>query len=395
MMDSKTFVNLLALAVQTGASDVHLQVGNAPGVRLRGELMNVTMPALTDDDIQSVIGFVIKDPTEREKIKSLRDFDGSFEIPKLARFRVNIMKTQGRYGVVLRVVPLLVPTIESLGLPSALKKIAAMQRGLVLVTGVTGSGKSSTLAAMIDYLNTIFPLHILTVEDPIEFVHTAKRSRVTQREVGRDTDSFSLALRAALRQDPDVILVGEMRDQETIDIALKAAETGHMVLSTVHTTDAIKTIGRLVSVFPPAEQKMVRQRLSENLAATISQRLIPRLDKKGMVAGQEVMINNTAIAECIANPDLTGGMNEYIEKSYEEDGSGGRTFEQHLVELYMNKMISLDSAKEFASNANDLERNLLYGGKNQEAPKMGDQIELDRPRSADKDTDVDETDEVA
>jgi twitching motility protein PilT len=384
-MDSKTFVNLLALAVKNGASDVHLQVGSSPAVRLRGELANVTMGSLTDDDIQAVIEFVIKDPMEREKVKGLRDYDGSFEVPKLARFRVNIMKTQGRYGVVLRVVPLNVPTIESLGLPSALKKIAAMQRGLVLVTGVTGSGKSSTLAAMIDYLNSTYPLHILTIEDPVEFIHVGKRARVTQREVGRDTENFSLALRAALRQDPDVILVGEMRDQETIDIALKAAETGHMVLSTVHTTDAIKTIGRLISVFPPAEQKMARLRLSENLAATISQRLIPRADKKGMVAGQEIMINNTAIAECIANPDMTGGMNEYIEKSYQEDGSGGGTFEQHLVELYMRRMITLDSAKEFASNASDLERNLLYGGKSQETPRMTAQIELDHQKLSDKD----------
>src|SRR6185437_8010053 len=202
-MDSNTFVNLLALAVQSGASDVHLQVGSVPGVRLRGELVNVTMPSLTDEHIAAIISFVIKDPAEREKIKGFRDYDGSFEVPKLARFRVNIMRTQGHYGVVLRIVPLLVPTIEQLGLPSALKKVAAMQRGLVLVTGVTGSGKSSTLAAMIDHLNASFPLHILTIEDPVEFVHKGKRARVSLRDVGRATENFSLALRAALRQDPD------------------------------------------------------------------------------------------------------------------------------------------------------------------------------------------------
>lgn len=381
-MDSPTFVNLLTLAVQNKASDIHLQVGTSPSLRIKGDLMNVKLPALTEKDMASVIlSAVIPDPKNRENLAGLRDYDGSFDIPGIARFRVNVMRNQGQLGVVLRVIPFSVPTLAQLGLPSALAKISSMQRGLVLVTGVTGSGKSSTLAAMIDYINSNFPLHILTIEDPVEFLHTPKRARITQREVGRDTGNFSQALRAALRQDPDIILVGEMRDQETIDIAIKAAETGHMVLSTVHTTDAIKTIGRLVSVFPPNEQNMVRLRLSENLSATISQRLVPKADGKGVVACQEIMINNPGIAECIANPNLTGGMIEFIEKSFKEDGSGGRTFEQHLVELYLNKTITLEAAKEFASNANDLERNLLYGAKGQATPKMESGIELQTDES--------------
>jgi twitching motility protein PilT len=344
---------------------------------MKGDMVAVKMAPLTDQDILAVLSVIIREPKIRESIGSLRDYDGSFEIPGLARFRINVMRNQDHLGIIMRIVPMKVPTIEQLGLSKSLARIASMQRGLVLVTGVTGSGKTSTLAAMIDYINANFPLHILTIEDPIEFVHPQKKGRVTQREVGRDTDSFSMALRAALRQDPDVILVGEMRDKETIDIAIKAAETGHMVLSTVHTTDAIKTIGRLVSVFAPEEQKTVRRRLAENLTATISQRLLPRADGKGMIAGQEIMICNSGIADCIVDSNLTGGINDLIEKSVCEDGSGGKTFEQDLVNLYMRKLITLDVAKEFASSANDLERNLTYGSKTQESPKMGEGVELD------------------
>jgi twitching motility protein PilT len=237
--------------------------------------------------------------------------------------------------------------------------IAEMPRGLVLVTGATGSGKSSTLAAMIDHINTHCAAHILTIEDPIEFVHPQKKARVTQREVGRDTDSFAGALRSALRQDPDVILVGEMRDPETIDIALKAAETGHMVFSTVHTTDAIKTIGRLIAVFPPNEQKMVRIRLADNLMSTISQRLLKKADGKGVVVAQEIMVTNAGIQECIMNPDLTGTMNDLITRSHET--SGGQTFEQHLAHLFRSGTISLEEAKSASTNPQDFERNIMFG----------------------------------
>jgi twitching motility protein PilT len=277
----------------------------------------------------------------------------------LARFRYNIFRHRGRLGAILRIIPSQVPTIEDLGLPQVLKKIAALPRGLVLVTGVTGSGKSSTLAAMIDYVNRTFPYHILTIEDPVEYVHAQKRARVCQREVGRDTGDFAGALRSALRQDPDVILVGEMRDRETIDIALKAAETGHLVFSTVHTPDAIKTVGRLIAVFPAEEQNMVRLRLAENLVATVSQRLLKRADGSGRVAAQEIMISNKSIQECIADPAHTGEINDYISKSREV--LGGQTFDQHLVELYREGLVTLEDAKEAASNASDFARNLMYG----------------------------------
>ena len=212
---------------------------------------------------------------------------------------------------------------------------------------------------MIDSINSRFPYHILTIEDPLEFMHPQKKSRISQREVGPDTKSFAGALRSALRQDPDVILVGEMRDAETIDIALKAAETGHLVFSTVHTNDAIKTIGRLVSVFPPEEQRMVRMRLADNLMATVSQRLVKRADGKGMVAAQEIMVSNKGIAECIADPDQTHAINDFITKSKEL--SGGQTFDQHLVELYRKGTIALDIAMEASTSPADFERNLMYG----------------------------------
>jgi twitching motility protein PilT len=381
-VDQQTFINLLSSAVQNEVSDIHLQVGQPPAFRLKGDLVNLKTPALADKDIFAILGYILTDPKVRAKVGELRDYDGSFEVKNLARFRVNVMKNQGKMGVVMRVIPFVVPTIEKLGLPPVLKTIAEMPRGLVLVTGVTGSGKSSTLAAMIDHLNSTQPLHILTIEDPIEFIHPMKRARLTQREVGSDTENFSHALRAALRQDPDVILVGEMRDAETIDIAIKAAETGHLVFSTAHTNDAIKTIGRLISVFPPSEQKMVRMRLSENLVSTISQRLIPRASGKGMVAGQEIMISNGGIAECIANPEMTGQMNDFIQKSYQADGSGGRTFEQHLVQLYLDKVITMESAMAFSTNPSDFQRNLMYGSKGTgDTPKMDDDLQLDRPET--------------
>ena len=251
--------------------------------------------------MHAIVSGLIKSTGMQADPNTVKDFDGSFEIKGLARFRFNVFRNRSGLGIVLRVIPSVVPTIEQLGLPGVLKSISGMHRGLVLVTGVTGSGKSSTLAAMIDYLNSTWPLHILTIEDPVEFVHRKKKSRFTQREVGPDTESFAGALKSALRQDPDIILVGEMRDAETIGIALKAAETGHMVFSTVHTTDAIKTIGRLIAVFPPEEQRMIRMRLAENITATISQRLVKRADGKGMVAAQEIMIANTGIRECIAD----------------------------------------------------------------------------------------------
>jgi twitching motility protein PilT len=381
-MEQPAFLSLLQSAFQNGVSDIHLAPGTPPSFRLKGDLVSVKMPALTDADMLQILGWTISEKSVKEKVAEIKDYDGSFEIKNLCRFRFNIFKFRGKFGIILRIIPAVIPTIQQLNLPKVLTKIADMPRGLVLVTGATGSGKSSTLAAMIDYINATSPCHILTIEDPIEFVHPVKRARVTQREVGRDTQSFAGSLRSALRQDPDVILVGEMRDPETIDIALKAAETGHMVFSTVHTTDAIKTIGRLVSVFPPNEQKMVRLRLADNLMATISQRLLKRADGKGMVAAQEIMVSNPGIQECIANPELTGTMNDYISKSHE--GGGGQTFEQHLVALFQSGTITKQEAMSAASNPQDFERNLMFGSNQSDKSNAGHSAESENSISLDR-----------
>ncbi len=352
---------------------------------MKGEMMEVKSAPFSDADVRDICQSLIQASGGTITVDKLKDYDGSFEIKGLARFRFNIFKNRGQLGIILRIIPAVVPSIDQLNLPPVLKTIAGMHRGLVLVTGATGSGKSSTLAAMIDYVNSTWPMHILTIEDPVEFVHAKKKSRFTQREVGPDTDSFAGALKYALRQDPDIILVGEMRDAETIGIALKAAETGHMVFSTVHTTDAIKTIGRLVAVFPPEEQRMIRMRLAENITATISQRLIKRADGKGVVAAQEIMVANTGIRECIADPNLTGQINDYISKSNDGEAGGGQTFEQHLVKLYSDGIIDLDAAKEASTNPADFERNLMYAAPSngKQRPKMemgGVELETDEDR---------------
>ena len=383
-LDQGTLIKILQAALQNKASDIHLRAGTPPAFRMLQGLVPLQFPALSDEDMQNACALIMSADRKVSDWAEIRDVDGSFSVPNVGRFRYNIFRNQKRLGCVLRAIPAKIPTIEELGLPPILKTIAGYPRGLILVTGATGSGKSSTLAAMIGEINAASACHILTIEDPIEYVHVNNKSRVSQREVGADTDSFAKALRSALRQDPDVILVGEMRDIETMDVALKASETGHTVFSTVHTTDAIKTIGRLISMYPPAEQQMVRIRLSENLKSTISQRLIDRKDGKGKVVAMEIMIANHAIAECIADPQKTGEMNYYIELARERLQS--QTFDQHLGELYQSGVITLDVAMEAATNPADFERNLMFGekaGKHAEdakgEPKQNLEIEKEEP----------------
>ncbi|MFC1855797.1 type IV pilus twitching motility protein PilT, partial [Thermodesulfobacteriota bacterium] len=292
-----------------------------------------------------------------DKLEELREYDSSYAVEGVGRFRVNIYRQRGSFAIVLRVIPFETPTFESLDLPKVISKISLEDRGLILVTGITGSGKSTTLAAIINHINSVRKCHILTIEDPIEFIHRNNKSSVSQREIGLDTSNFALALRAALRQDPDVILVGEMRDLETVDIALKAAETGHLVLSTVHTTDAATTLARLISFFPAAEQDLIRIRLAENLKAVISQRLLQKKDGKGRVIAAEIMIATKTIQECIKEPSKTGDIKDFIEKSrlqYEM-----QSFDQHLLDLYKSGMITFETAKSAATNPSDLEREIM------------------------------------
>ena len=295
---------------------------------------------------------------DKVDLREIQEYDTSYSIPGVARFRINIYRQRGSLAIVARVIPTEIPTIESLGLPAVLGKIAQEERGLILVTGATGSGKSTTLAAMINQINATRPCHILTIEDPIEFLHQNRKASVSQREIGPDTKNYVVGLRAALRQDPDVILVGEMRDAESIDIALKAAETGHLVFSTVHTTDAAKTIGRITSVFPAEEQLFVRNRLADNLKATVSQRLLPRADGKGRAVALEIMVVTQTVQEYIRDPSRTDGIKDVIEKGRQQYGM--QSFDQHLTDLYRANIITLQTAVQAATNPSDFERALHF-----------------------------------
>ncbi|MEZ4585630.1 MAG: PilT/PilU family type 4a pilus ATPase [Gemmatimonadales bacterium] len=360
-----TFNAVLKKAIEVDASDVHLCAGGPFRMRVRGQIVAVNgAPTLKPADMaaiarQILIGARKATPdTADAALAELKDVDCSYSLDGGGRFRVNLCSQRGSLAAVLRSIPIQTPSFEQLGLPPVMRDITMEDRGLVLVTGVTGSGKSSTLAAMLGYLNGLKANKIVTIEDPIEFLHRDQKSIMIQRELGSDTDSFATALRAALRQDPDVIMVGEMRDRETIDIALKAAETGHLVFSTVHTTDAVKTISRLVSVFDSDEQRMIRLRLAESLRAVVSQRLLPRKDGKGRVVAVEIMRRTSTIEECIADPSRTTEIIDLLAEGKIEYGM--QTFDQHIMELYEQDVITLEVAKSAATSPADLVRNLEF-----------------------------------
>jgi twitching motility protein PilT len=343
--------DLLRIAVDSGASDVHVKVGSYPMLRVGGNLM-----AARDEkklDLEEVVAMTaaVLSPTQRQKFKEAQELDLAYSVPGLGRFRVNVFQQRGTVGLVFRVIPMQVRTIEELDLPRVLKEIATEERGLVLVTGTTGSGKSTTLAAMIDYVNKTRTTHVVTVEDPIEFLHRDIRSIVSQREVAVDTRSFAQALRSALRQDPDVILVGEMRDFETIETGLLAAETGHLVFSTLHTIDATETINRIIAVFPPHQQKQVRLQLASVLRAVISQRLIPRKDGEGRVPAVEVMLTTPFIRDCIVDKEKTHLITGAIGSGTSQYGM--QTFDQSILGLFEEGLISYDEALRWASNVDE------------------------------------------
>ncbi|WP_420126376.1 type IV pilus twitching motility protein PilT [Longimicrobium sp.] len=345
--------NIIQAAVQRGASDLHIKAGDVFRARINGALVPLTKQRLTPEQTRAIALKLIPHERDRARVDDIQDYDCSWGLPGVGRFRVNILRQRGSFMIVMRVIPFEIPTLEQLGLPPVVQDVAALERGMILVTGVTGSGKSSTQAAMIGFMNQNMRRHVVTLENPIEFLHRDVNCSITQREVGIDTDDFRVGLRAALRQDPDVILIGEMRDTESIDIALKSAETGHLVISTVHTRDAAATISRLVATFPPEEQKVVRLRLAEQLQAVISQRLLPSKDGKGRVLAAEVMVVSGTIRDCIADPERTGEIPEHIAEG--KTTYGMQTFDQALMDLVMSGQVDYAVGKAAATNPGDFE----------------------------------------
>jgi len=343
--------DLLKIAVESGASDLHLKVGSYPMMRIRGALIPATEDKRLDHEDVVAMSATIMSTSHRQKFKDAQEIDLAYSVPRLGRFRCNVFQQRGTIGLVLRVIPMTIRTIDELMLPAVLKKIATEERGLVLVTGTTGSGKSTTLAALVDHVNQTRCSHIMTVEDPIEFLHRDKQSIINQREVTVDTRSFAHALRSALRQDPDVILVGEMRDFETIETGLLASETGHLVFSTLHTLDATETINRIISIFPPHQQKQVRLQLASVLKAVISQRLIPRADGEGRAPAVEVMIATAFIRDCIVDKEKTHLIHGAIASGTSEYGM--QTFDQSIFSLFEQGLVSYEEALRWASNVDE------------------------------------------
>jgi twitching motility protein PilT len=343
--------DLLKIAVERKASDLHLKVSAFPVLRIDGVLTPLADVRRLMQEDTIAMAFSIMSARQKEKFKNDFEIDIAYSVPNLGRFRCAIFQQRGTVGLVLRVIPSRILTIRELLLPPVMEKICTEQRGLVLCTGTTGSGKSTTLAAMVDHINSTRNEHVMTVEDPIEFLHRDKKSIINQREVEVDTKGFGVALRSALRQDPDVILVGEMRDYETIETALTAAETGHLVFSTLHTLDATETINRIIAVFPPHQQKQIRLQLGAVLKAVISLRLMPRADGLGRVPAAEILLRTSYVRECIENKEKTKLIKDAIAAGTSQYGM--QTFDQSLYQLYKSGLITLEEALRRATNPNE------------------------------------------
>jgi twitching motility protein PilT len=342
---------VLQAARQLGASDVHLKAGLPPIFRIKGDLRTVRdVPPLTRDVLQSFALGIMND-RQRDIFERNWDVDLAYATADGARYRVNVFQQRGAVGMVMRLIPPDVPPFQKLNLPSAVLTLADAERGMVLVTGVTGSGKSTTLAAMVDYINAKRACHIVTIEDPIEFAFKDRRSVINQREIGFDTTSFAKALRAALRQDPDVVFVGEMRDAETVEIAMLAAETGHLVVSTLHTLDAVETVNRIVSTFSPHQQAQARLQLAGVLRGVVSQRLVKRADGKGMIPAVEILVGTARVRELIADPKRTREINEAIATG--RDPYGMISFDQSLTDLVRSNLVTYEEALASATNPDD------------------------------------------
>jgi twitching motility protein PilT len=336
---------LLGKALAAGASDVHLKVGQPPGARVRGDMVYFRVEKIRPDDTEAAARLILAGRGAAERLEQLHEHDTSYSVPGLGRFRVNIYRQRGSLAVVMRSIPLKIPTFEELGIPPAVRTMSEHDRGLVLVVGAAGNGKSSTLAAIIGHINDSFPKHVVTIEDPIEFLHEDSRCSVSQREIGLDTDCFADALRAALRQDPDVILVGEIRDVETMEIALQAAETGHLVLSTLHTPDVARTLNRLLTLSKnPAD---MRDRIADCLQGIVAQRLVPKRDGSGLVLAVEVLVVTGTVRESLKRPENNPSLKELMEKGVTPYGM--QTFDMHLRQLAAQGVVAKEIAKSAAT----------------------------------------------
>ncbi|MBX7115077.1 MAG: PilT/PilU family type 4a pilus ATPase [Myxococcaceae bacterium] len=348
-MNQQQFDALLALGVKKNVSDIHLEVGYPPTYRVNGSLYGARMEPLKPEDTLAAARLVLG----KQDVGG-NEVDRSYSIPGVSRFRASVFRQRNSYGLVLRVIPFEIPTVEKLGLPPVIDRVAQAREGLVLVTGATGQGKSTTIAAILQRINASERLHIVTIEDPIEFIYPISQSLIIQREVGSDTESFKHALRAAMRQDPDIIMVGELRDPETADTCLKAAETGHLVIGTLHTMDVVRTIGRFAGLFPNEEQTLARGRLADVLKAVLSLRLLPRADGQGLVPACEALLTTLSMQQAIRDPAKTHELMSIMERSSEDLGT--QTFDQHLLEMHNKGLISLDTAKANATSPAMIER---------------------------------------
>jgi twitching motility protein PilT len=344
---------IIKAAVERGASDLHIKAGDVFRARINGKLVPLTKQRLTPDQTRAIALKLISSDEDRAKIDRLRDFDCSWGMPGVGRFRVNVLRQRSSFMIVMRVIPFTVPTLESLRLPEVLAQVAEAERGLVLVTGVSGSGKSSTVAAMVHHINRTQHKHVVTIENPIEFLHRDLSCSITQREVGVDTENLTIGVRAALRQDPDVVVLGEITDVDTIDTAIKGAETGRLVIASMPTPDVVTTIERILTTLPREEREIGRMRLSEALRAIVSQQLLPLKDDKGRVAAVEVLITTPAVRECLKDAKRTGELRRHMADGRKQIGT--QTFDQHVDELVEAGLISAETAKAALSlRADDL-----------------------------------------
>lgn len=349
------------------ASDLHIRVGNRPHLRVNGKLEQIATDPVTIDLMDQIVSQILNEK-QLERFNRKREMDLALSVAKLGRFRINLFRQRGTSGIAIRAVNTQVPSFEELNLPPVIEKLAAEQRGLIVITGTTGSGKSTTLASMIEHMNANRSCNILTVEDPIEYIYRDKKSIIGQREVGGDTDTFASALRHAFRQDPDVILIGEVRDLETMSIALTAADTGHLVLTSLHTLNVVETVSRIISFFPPHQHQQIRLLLGGTLKSIVCQRLLVRSDTPGRVPALEILINTGAIRECILDPEKTADFPELMEQGGAQYGM--QTFDQSIMSLYKQGMISFEEAMTQATNPDDFD--LRVRGLTGTADRWGD-----------------------